>query len=244
MRTVTSMPSKNTSRDYQCCRWLAFFIVRLCRTSAVAVAILLLAAAGGRAEVIDRVAVTVDKMVITESDIITHIRVAAFLDDQEPDLSPESRRDAARQLVEQLLIRREMEISRYPAPESADVLTLLSRVLDQRGLDQAGYQAALAARGLRDADVRESLMLQLTLLRFIDYRFRPGIALDDKEVERYYQDVLVPQWDKGSEPPDLDDVRDQIEELLIQQHVDKELDAWLERAARQARIRYREVAFQ
>lgn len=211
---------------------------------ATSIALLLLAALAGRSEIIDRVAVTVDRMVITQSDVLTHIRVAAFLDDRQPVVSPETRRQAARQLVEQLLIRREMEISRYPAPDVRDVEALLESLRQERGLgDRESYAAALDEYGISEQDVRDSLFLQLTLLRFIEFRFRPGIALEDAEVEEFYARRVAEDGDNGV-TPELDDIRDEIEEFMIQQRVDEELDTWLERAAGDADIRYRTEAFE
>ena len=44
---------------------------------------------------LDRIAVTVEKQVITESDVIRYLRVAAFLDDKPVDLSGPAKRTAA-----------------------------------------------------------------------------------------------------------------------------------------------------
>src|ERR1017187_6822016 len=73
-----------------------------------------------RAEIIDRIAVSVGNRVIAESDLHREIRVAAFLDGVQPDFSPAGRRATAERMVEQVLIRRELEISRYPIPSAAE----------------------------------------------------------------------------------------------------------------------------
>ncbi len=210
------------------------------------ISLLLLAAAGGQAEIIDRVAVTVDRMVITQSDIVNHIRVAAFLNQEPVNFGSAKMRSAAERMVEQVLVRREMEISRYPAPAPEEAEQVLAEIRDARSLGEEEYQRALEEYGITAADLRESILLQLTLLRFIEFRFRPGVALTDEEVEKYYQTEFIPEWSKRNPapPPDLDDVRDDIESLLTQRQVDAALDNWLEQAAAQARIEYREEAFQ
>jgi hypothetical protein len=63
------------------------------------------------AEIIDRIAVTVEKQVITESEIWRQIRITAFLNGEEPDFSSAAKRTMADRLVEQVLIRRELETS-------------------------------------------------------------------------------------------------------------------------------------
>ncbi len=212
----------------------------------VSIGVLLLAAAAARGEIIDRVAVTVDRVVITESDLVTHLRVAAFLNGEPLRITPEAMRKAADQMVEQVLVRREMEISRYPAPSPKDVEPLLDSVLKQRGLERTKLKDALAAYRLSEQDLRESLLLQLTLLRFVEYRFRPGVAVSDDEIEAYYRNEFLPDWERSNDTPApaLEDVRDKIEEILVEQHVEAALNRWLEQAKKQAHIEYRNEAFQ
>ena len=65
--------------------------------------------------ILDRIAVTVGKQVITESDVIRDVRVAAFLDQKPVDLSGAEKRKAADRLVDQYLILQEAAFSRDPA---------------------------------------------------------------------------------------------------------------------------------
>src|SRR5436309_13062632 len=76
----------------------------------------LLLLCAGRAEIIDRVAVVVGNRVITESEILREIRLTAFLNGAALDFSAASRRRTAERLVEQRLIRNEIESSRFPEP--------------------------------------------------------------------------------------------------------------------------------
>ena len=200
----------------------------------------------GRGEIIDRVAVTVDKMVITESDIVNQMRIAAFLNAESLDLIPAQKREAATRLVEQVLIRREMEISRYPAPALSDTGPILEEIKRERFPDAESYQRELDRCGIRERDLRENLLLQMTMLRFIEYRFRPGIAVSDEEVSQYYEQKLLPEYRqrRAEAPPALEDSREQIEEILIEERVDRTLERWLQQAAGQARIRFREEVFQ
>lgn len=199
----------------------------------------------GRGEIIDRVAVTVDKIVITESDVVNQMRIAAFLNSAPLRLTPETKRGAATRLVEQVLIRREMEISRYPAPALAETSGLLEELKAERFPNDDGYQRSLADYGITEQELRENLLLQLTVLRFIEFRFRPGITVTEEEVGQYYREQLLARWGpQNGNPPTLDDSRDQIEDILIEARVSEALDRWLVQAAGQARILYREEAFQ
>ena len=120
---------------------------------------------------------------------------------------------------------------------------MLQRLREQWGGEDA-LRKALADHHLTEQDLRQGLLLQLTMLRFIDYRFRPGITVTDEEVEQYYKTQVVPEAQAaGNQPPDLDTIRDTVEEILVQQRVDEALDRWLEQASSSARVRYREEAF-
>lgn len=212
----------------------------------LAVSILAAAIPLMRAEIIDRIAVTVDELVITESDIINHIRVAAFLNREPAELNGETKREAADRLIEQALIRREMIISRYPAPEKEEIAPLLQQVREERFSDEAAFEEGLKTYGITEQALRDSLLMQLTLLRFIEYRFRPGVAISDEEVEELYETEFVLKWKKEEDgsPTPLEDIRDELEEILIGRQVDEALSRWLDQAAEQARIRRREVVFQ
>ena len=208
------------------------------------VIVALAAALAGRAEIIDRIAVTVDELVITESDILRHLRIASFLNDEPLRATMETKREAASRLMEQVLVRREMEISRYPAPEMSDIEPMVERLRAQWG-GEDGLRQALNDHHLTEQELRQGLLLQLTMLRFIDFRFRPGITVTDEEVDQYYQTQVVPDArSAGNQPPALDDIRDTVEEILVQQRVTEALDRWLEQASSTARVRYREEAFQ
>lgn len=206
----------------------------------------LLSATAARAEIIDQIAVTVDKIVITASDVASHLRVAALLNGDPLDLSPEARKEAVNRLVEQALVRREMEISRYPAPSMEEVDPMLAEYRSGRYQTEQEFQEALDRYGVTERELRENLLLQLTVLRFIEYRFRPGIAIAEAELERYYREEFLPRWQRQNSqaPPPLDDVTEDIEDVLISRQVDEALDDWLRQAAEQADIEFRPEAFQ
>ena len=206
----------------------------------------LMSAAAARAEIIDQIAVTVDRIVITASDVASHLRVAALLNGEPLDLSAKARREAVNRLVEQALVRREMEISRYPAPSIEEADPMLAEFRSGPYETEEGFQEALARYGVTAQELRENLLLQLTVLRFIEYRFRPGIAIAEAELERYYRDEFLPGWRRQNReaPPPLDDVTEEIEEVLISRQVGQALDEWLRQAAEQARIDFRPEVFQ
>jgi hypothetical protein len=181
----------------------------------------------------------VDKHVISESEVMRQIRITAFLNNDQPDLSPANRRATADRLVEQLLIRRELESSGYAAPAESPGDTNYDQVM-QRFKTPEEYNRALAQYQISDADVRDSLNWQATLLDFVDTRFRPGIQIPASEIREYY-DQQVAQ-NPGKLPP-FDDAKADIEQILTSQRVDNALDRWLGQARTQSRIRYMQEVF-
>jgi hypothetical protein len=207
----------------------------------LAAALALLAA---RAEIIDRIAVSVGNRVITEADLDREIRITAFLNGDKADFSPANKRQTAQRMVDQRLVRTEMEVSRYRLPAPAESDSALAD-LKSRFPDDAAYRAALAQYGIREDDLTNRLLWQLTLVRFIDVRFRPGIQIGDEEVRKYFDERLRPgltQQHPG-QSPSFDDYRDSIEQTLISRAADQQVDQWLKEARRRTRIEYRDEVF-
>lgn len=199
-----------------------------------------------KAEVIDRIAVTLDNQIITESEVAREIRLSALLNGDPLDFSPEARRKAAGRLVEQKLIRREIELGRYLEPTKDEVAAMLKQIQTQRFLGSEDYRQALDRCGVSEADLNAHLLWQLTLLRFIDARFRPGVQVSDEEVRAYFDRELSKPGETADpdKPPRFEDLRDQIRETLTNQRVDQQLDDWLAATRKRTRIVFHPEAFQ
>jgi len=133
------------------------------------------------AAIIDRIAVTVDKQVITESEVVRYLRVAAFLDHKPVDLSANARREAAGRLVDEILILHEAADSHFTLPAKEDAPNLVDMQKPQFGSEEA-YRAALAMYQITEADLADHLLAGLKALRFTDLRFRPEIQVTDPEL--------------------------------------------------------------
>lgn len=211
-----------------------------------AVLVAVWAAPAARAEIVDRIAVTVGDRVITLSEIRLQIRINAFLNETQPDYSAEERRRAAGRIVDQVLLEREIELSRFSEVAMVDVLEELGEIRATRFQRDDDYLRELDARQISEDDLKRYLQLQIRTLRFVDFRFRAGVQVTDQEIQRYYEQEFLPAWkkEKRGEPPLADEVRDDVEELLMGRHVDVNTEQWLAQARKQARIRYHEEAFQ
>jgi peptidyl-prolyl cis-trans isomerase SurA len=198
-----------------------------------------------RAEVIDRIAVTLDNQVITQTEILLEIRLTAFLNGDSLDFSSGSRKKAAERLVEQKLVRKEMEPAQYTEAGPDEIESMLKEVRAQRFHDAAQYRTALENYGITEQDLKTHLLWQITFLHFIDLRFRPGIHVSDDEIRKYF-DQELPKLQKKAGTDNaitFDDLRDKLEENLTGQHIDKQVDDWLAQARKRAHIEFHPEAF-
>lgn len=197
-----------------------------------------------RGEIIDRIAVTIEDQVITQSQTVEELRVTAFLNGDKPDLGPANRRRTADRLVEQALIRREMEFTHYPGPEESEIEATLKQV-KSRFAGETEFERELKAGGLDADELKRALTHQAVVLHFIELRFRPEVQVQEPEVREYYDTVLLPEYQKKQlQAPAFEDARDRCEDALIERLVDKRVDAWLKEVKGRTRIRYVEEAFQ
>jgi len=196
------------------------------------------------AAILDRIAVTVGKHVIAESDVILALRVAAFLDQKAVDLSGEERRKAADRLVDQYLILQEAALSRVPLPTEESAAAMVEHLKSQYR-NEADYRAALARYEITEEDVTSHLLAGIRAMRYTDLRFRPEIQVSDDDIHDFYN-TLAAEW-RQKDPdkvPSFEASRDQVEKLLTDQRTAQALDRWLGTQRNETQILYREQVFQ
>jgi hypothetical protein len=183
--------------------------------------------------------------VIAESDLNREIRVAAFLNGVMADFSPAGKRAAAERMVEQKLIQRELETSRYPVPSAAEVAPVLEAFQKERFPNDEEYRRALAAYGITEQDVNGLLLWQRTLLLFIEVRFQSGVFVTGQDVRDYFDKVVQPAAEAAhpGQPIALEDYRDAIEHTLTGQRADREMDTWLKEARKRTEIVFHDEVF-
>ncbi len=151
-------------------------------------AMLFVAASLACGVIIDRIAIVVGNAVIKDSDIERDIRVTEFINGTPLSLGEAPRKTAAQRLLDQAFIRREIRLGDYAmaTPEEAD--QQLEDLKRRRFKSDTAYQVTLRRYGLTDPDLRFQFQWQLTVLRFVDVRFRPAAYVSDDDVEKYFQE--------------------------------------------------------
>jgi peptidyl-prolyl cis-trans isomerase SurA len=209
----------------------------------LSIAVFLACAAQARGEIIDRIAASVGNHAITRSEIDREIRITAFLDGSKPVFTSGTRRRTADRLAEQALVRRELELSRYPAADPSGIEPMLNALRARHG---NAFQKAIEEYEITLQDVRDHLLWRLTFLNFVDVRFRRGVQIGNEEIEAYFEKSVKPVAERANpgRPVDLEQYREQIEQKLEGERVDQELARWLEGARNRIEIQFREDALE
>jgi hypothetical protein len=194
----------------------------LCLTSAAAMA----------GDIIDRIVATVNGHIILQSDWDDDVRYEAFIGGRPSDrVTIEDRKSALDRLIDQELLREQVRASDSPAASPEEVTRHIDQIRQQYpGAEtESGWAATLARYALTLEDLKKRLAVQLELARLVEARLRPGVNIDSKSVESYYNQELLPQLRQaGAKDVPLNEVTPKIKELLTQEKVNQLLIAWLQ----------------
>jgi hypothetical protein len=195
----------------------------------------LLTFAIAQAVIVDRIAIIAGKKIIKDSDIVNDLRVTAFLNQQPLSFTSAARKQSANRLLDQCFIRAEVDSGDYPIATVEEAQNTLNGLIKSRYRTDAAYKTALASYGISESELKERLLWQLTVLRFIDARFKSSASyVTDEEIRQYYE---AHKQQFGS---DLNAARPKIEETLAGERTNKAFYDWLDRKRKAATIRYLE----
>jgi hypothetical protein len=194
------------------------------RTAPALLTILFLSSFPAPAGVVDRVAVVVGTHVITQTQVEEEVRVTQFENQQPLNLGPEQRRAAAERLVDQQLLRNEMELEHHSPPAANQGAKLLAEYRRENYPNSARFEAALRHYGITSQQVESHLLWQADLVSFVDFRFRgPASAAPTSQNEGA-------SGARTGSPAEAAG--------------DAQLDEWLKDARSQTRVEFKQDAFQ
>jgi hypothetical protein len=124
----------------------------------------------GYAEIVDRIAVVVNTQAIKQSDISIEIELTDFLNREKLDFSLPEQKKAASRLIDQTVIRKEIETEHYVPPNTDEADKLLTQI-KQRYRNEEAYRQALSSYQLTEAMLVLRLRWQVTVLQFVSTRF-------------------------------------------------------------------------
>jgi hypothetical protein len=190
---------------------------------------LVLVAASEAGQIVDRVVTNVNGHVVLQSDWDQEVAFEAFSQGRDPEaFTSEERKAALDRLIDQELLREQVRPSQ---PASSDQVA--ARVAEVRNLHtdcatDERWHATLQRYGLTQSALEKRLGDQIQLMKLVEDRLRPSIQIDQRAVETYYHDQLLPEMKKaGSSAKPLTEVFGRIKDLLAEKKMNELLSGWL-----------------
>lgn len=191
---------------------------------------------GGTVVVTDKMVATVNRELITYSDILWQLAL-------QPDTVLENPRSedlnrALELIIRQLLIAQEAEKLPGVNPTDEEVNAALKLLLDNFP-SRAEFEERARRVGLSSERLKEIVRRRVRIDKYLDFRFRSFTVVAQKEVEDYYRDVWVPRFRRrqpGRLVPKFEEVRAEIEKTLTEDKVESDLATFLEEARERAEV--------
>lgn len=174
------------------------------------------------AAVVDRLALVVGKTAFTQSEVNDEARLSQLESGRPLDLSAARRKEAAERLVDQQLLRDEMQVTEFQRPAASEADALLLRFRQQHFASVTLYQAALTKYGVTEDQLKQHLLWELAVIRFTDQRFSPLAAAADNQGANRTENGAQAAGDS----------------------VDREMEAWLKQQRADTRIVFIPGSFQ
>ncbi|MEC4680854.1 MAG: SurA N-terminal domain-containing protein [Nitrospirota bacterium] len=187
-------------------------------------------------EVVDQVAALVEGEVITLSEVQQLVQYKGWQISEEPDERRSFYLTVLDQIINQKLISREAQ--QTPGNQiSQDDITQQLQAYRRRFSSQDQFQEKLASMEMTESTLRDLIRRELSVWRFIQTRFEPFIIVMPAQIQKYYDEILVPELAQtGSPLPALELVREQIREILILEKTNQEMDRWVENLRSKAQV--------
>jgi peptidyl-prolyl cis-trans isomerase SurA len=186
---------------------------------------------------IDRLIAAVNGVAITEGDLNLARSLNAILSygRNAPDAT---RSDEIEKLIDQELMQQELKNFSMTEVEGSKIEARLQSLRDAFAA-KGGLSALLQRTGLRESELIAYVRLESSILKFVDFRFRPFVSVSEADIRDYYEKRLIPQLRESKiETPSLDQIAAKIEIILREEKINAVLDQWMKEIRRSSRIEY------
>jgi hypothetical protein len=209
------------------------------------ISLLLLAGAASGGVIVDRMAVIVGKHVIKASDIERDVRLTEFLNREQLKIDSGEKHRSAERLIDQEIIRQELLSSGFRRPADTNAAALEAQLCQERfGGSQPRLREALGRYGLIEDQLRDQFVWQLTVLNFIEQRFRAGTLVTDEDLRSYYDQHLAELRRQYPQDNSFKALEPKLRASLEGERVNQNFTQWLEQSRKQYHIEYKQEAFQ
>ena len=196
----------------------------------------LLAAGPAGAEIVDRIAATVNDVAIPESEVRKAMVVSGVA--PQPGEDP----GAFRARILDALIDQHLEFedaSRFGpvAPDAAEIQAAMDRLRDRLKAEGKDPAAEFARAGLTPEEVRSSIERQLVIARYLRERFAPIAYADEEQArEEYEKRYVAEQKAAGLTAPPFESVADEMRRRSSGRAFGEEVTRWLRDLRQKSRI--------
>jgi len=213
---------------------MSFALIKFGKQGAIAMALsvvltMVLAISCVAGPIVDRVVTSVNGHVVLQSDWEEEVAFESFLEGRDPaSLTTAERNAALDRLIDQELLREQVKPSQ-PAP-SEQVATRVAEVrkLYPAGGTDQGWHAVLQRYGLTQSELEKRLSDEIQLMKLVEDRLRPSIQIDQRAIESYYHDQLLPEMKQaGNRAAPLTEIFGKIKTLLAEKKMNELLTGWL-----------------
>jgi len=190
---------------------------------------------------IDRLLAAVNGKVITQGDLNLwrSLNAVVFYD---KSTAPASQENEIDRLVDQELMKQELKNFSVSQEDESRIQTRLQSLRDAYA-EKGGLPLLLQQLGLQESELISYLQLESSIMKFVDFRFRPFVHVSEDEIKAYYKNRLALQLEKAKVfLPPLAEVSTRIEEILIEEKVNAALDQWIKEIRHNSRIEYFDAA--
>jgi hypothetical protein len=202
------------------------------------------APASNAQEIVDRTVATVDDNVgqpelITYSDLLWQLALQ-----RDVPLNPPNSEDlnrALRLIIDQRLIALEAERLPRAEPTDAEIDAKIKDVLAgfpttaefEARLRQVGFKS------VKDDNFVKMMAQRVKIEKYLDFRFRSFVVITPEAEANYYRDTYLPDFRRrypGVAPPTLDEKRLEINQILTEEKVARDIETFLDEAKRRAEV--------
>lgn len=191
-------------------------------------------------EVVDKMVATVNAGVktdlITYSDLLWQLALQPGTVLDNPSSAELNR--ALRLLIDQRLILQEAEKLPTIVPTQKEISDARDE-LARHFASVPEFQQRLQRVGLTSEKLDEIIEQRLKMEKYLDFRFRSFVVINQTEIADYYNQIYVPRL-KARAPgrivPSLEEARAEIERTLTESKIESDTDAFLDTIRERAEI--------
>jgi hypothetical protein len=173
---------------------------------------------------VDRIAATVDRQVLTVSEITQMVDIRFF--PRTAQSEEDHRRNVLDALIAQALRYRDVErFGAQDIPRDAIESRLIE--IQRRFPSEAEFTAAVAQAELTLDEVRALVKRQLQVEAYIQERFAPLVFVSNEDIETFYRGPWTAQRrERGLSVPPLSSVREEVRIAARSSRLEEEIGKW------------------